>query len=224
MAISLLQHAQLDTSGTLTPSKAYASNVTAGSSLIAMARIGGTSQTLTWSDNNGNTWATDVAEVWVAGLGAVLCGSAHNVNAGATTVKITLGSSTTTCRMAIAEVSWGTGFIGAFDVGVQNNGATNTQIDSGGATTSNSSIYIAGFAGNNAGDTFTAGTGYTLEEQIPAAPNSRACFEDQIPGASGTYHCTFSGTSGSNSGWAALVAIYKAVAVAGDTLMGQALT
>ncbi len=210
MAFSLIQKTSKDSASSTTHTLAYGSNNTAGNSLMLQVRIGGTSQTITVSDSQGNTWAQDVAPVWIGGLGSVSAFSAHNVKAGANTVTITLGSSATTARFFIEEYNPGAANVGAFDAGVQNNGSGST-LDSTNATPTTTTSVAIGFAGNNSAATFTAGTGFGNLDQVPAAPNARAGFEDQLLTTTTALDATFP-SGGAAGGWACLIAIYKAVA------------
>jgi hypothetical protein len=219
--MALIQHKSVDASA-LTTSLSFTSNVTAKSTLIAGFRTGGTSQTITVSDNNGNTWgpSADVAPVWISSFGSISCWSAHNANAGATQITVTYATTATTCRLAIAEYDWG-GNTGQFDVGTQSNASGNTW-DSTSVTTAASAPVLFGFYGNNASDNgVTAGGSFTMEELIPASPNTRAAFEDWLPGTSGTYNAT--GGQAVNGAWAALIAIYKQAAAGGGPPMSGRL-
>src|SRR5207253_2097224 len=85
--------------------------------------------------------------------------------------------------------------------------------NSGNLTTTASGDLLLGaiLTGNPA--SFTAGSGYTVEEAVPAKPNTKLIAEDQIQLAAGT--ASASALLGASDSWSAALAAFKAAAGTG---------
>jgi hypothetical protein len=143
---------------------AYSSNTTAGNLLVATATFDTThANSVTCSDNAGNTWSTAVLKLDVAnGDGLAVC-YAPNITGGADTVKFVFNSASTvnSVYLSIQEYS-GAATAGPVDVTASNvSSGTNTTSTS--ATTTQNGDLIFGTVYNDSGSgiTITAGGGFT---------------------------------------------------------------
>jgi hypothetical protein len=218
MAIAQVQAPTIKDTTAAGTTLAYASNVTAGSFLCMGIRIGGAGadQTVTVSGTGSETW-TRAIHRFDAAFGMVDIWYMENTaSSTAYTVTVTFSTSTT-IRMSIHEYS---GVATSSSVDQTNSGQGDSVPTSGyDITTTNANDLIFAAMGNQAVDTVSAESGYTLRVQNPAAPNTRMAVQDQIVSATSTYHGAFSETQdvGSTPRWIACIASFKAVA-AGDTL------
>ena len=129
---------------------------------------------------------------------------AENIAGGANTVTVSntiLG----TMRFAILEYS-GVATSNSLDVTVAAEG-TGVSPSTGSVTTASSGDLVLGeiVTGNPA--TFTAGSGYTIEELAPAEPNTKLIVEDQRQTIAGT---TLAGASLATSDqWGAILVAFR---------------
>ena len=199
-AISLVQHANKDTSGAST-TLAYTSNVSANNLLVVVVRSGNDSgSTITVTDSIGNTW-TKCALNMVVGVGSTQLSYAVASSSAADTVTVTLNSSAT-MRMAIYEYS-GTAATSPLDT--QANAATGSSTAPASASftpTANNELVIA-FAATNSGDSYSAGTNYTLEDN----PGSKLGVEIWVQGTAAATTGNF--TLSPSDSWLAGYAVFK---------------
>jgi len=111
-----------------------------------------------------------------------------------------------TLRFSILEYS-GVATANSLDgAGVAGQG-TSTSPNSGNATTTANGDLLLGaiLTGNPA--SFTAGSGYTIEERVPAAPNTKLIVEDQVQAVAGSISVTASLAASDN--WGAALAAFR---------------
>lgn len=214
-AIALVQHTNFNqTSNVSSQALAYGSNNASGGFGAVCVRAGNKSTVLSVTDNNSNSWAS-VVSVQITGTGngeLLQCFEAHNLNAGANTVTVSTTISTT-LRFALFEYS-GCATASPIDGSNSNTGSSSSLASNSITPGANNELIIS--AGSvDAAETYTAGTNFTMEEVVPAAP-SKLGVEDWIQ----TTATTTTGPmtiSGSDS-WGAVVFAVKVVSGAAAPL------
>ena len=136
---------------------------------------------------------------------------AENIAAGANSVTVSDTISGGTLRFAILEYA-GVATTSSLDVTAVAQGS-GTAPNSGSATTTVGGDLIVGlvFTANPA--TFTAGSGFVIQDRVPAAPNSKLIVEDRRQPTPGLVSAAVS--LGGTDSWGALLATFKPLA--GDT-------
>src|SRR2546427_2909610 len=208
---TLVQHASKDAGVTLSSSLAFSSNNTAGNWVGVVIRAGHSGQAFAVSDTRGNTYrqavlfnqTLDTPNGDTFGIFY-----AENIAGGANTVTVSESISNNTLRFAILEYS-GLATTNSLDLpatmAAQGNGTSAT---SGVASTTSAGDVLIGAVITGSGVTYTAGSGYNIEERIPAAPNTKLIVEDQIQGTPGGVAAT--ATFSASASWGAAVAAFKA--------------
>jgi hypothetical protein len=208
--VLLLQHASKDAGVTSSSSLAFPSNNTTGNWIGVVIRAGHSGQILTVNDTRGNIYkqALQSNETLDTPNGETFAiYYAENIAAGANTVTVTESLTNNTLRFAILEYS-GIATTNSLDVTAagQSSGTTFT---SGNATTTVGGDLILGEVTSADGVTFTAGSGYSIEERVPAAPSTKLIVEDAVPLAAGTISVSATVSISNNGG--AMLAAFKAV-------------
>src|SRR5207245_2797515 len=168
--IKLVQHTSVDAGTTTSGSLAFASpNV--GGNWIAVSIRGGLSnaQVFTVTDSNGNTYRQAAQIGFTSSQVTLAIYYAENIKSGANTVTVTQSVSGP-LRIAILEYS-GVATSNSLDVTAVAT-ATSTSANSGNATTTANGDLLLGAIATTNPDSFTAGTGYTIEEFIPNSHNA----------------------------------------------------
>jgi len=207
--IVLLQHASKDAGVTSSSSLAFPSNNTAGNWIGVVIRAGHSGQTLTVSDTRGNIYkqALQSNETLDTPNGETFAiYYAENIVAGANTVAVAESLTSNTLRFAILEYS-GVATANSLDVTVAGQ-ASGTTLTSGTATTTVGGDLILGEVTSADGETFTAGSGYTIEERVPAAPNTKLVVEDAVQLIAGTVSVSATVSISNNGG--AMLAAFRA--------------
>jgi hypothetical protein len=201
-AITLTQHANINTSGT-SAAVAFPSNNVAGNFIAVAVRAFLINQTITVSDSRGNVYqqavkfnnnADDTVALYYA----------QNIVAGANTVTVAVGASAT-IRFAVLEYA-GVAASNALDVTATST-LSGVSPTSGTATTTASGDLLIGVFSAGGDATFTAGSGYTIREAVPAAPATRAMVEDKIQTAAGPDSAT--AALGASDSWGAGLAAFR---------------
>src|SRR5438445_400141 len=204
--IALVQHVGKDAGTTTTSTLAFASSNTAGN-FIGVAVRGGLSsaQVFTITDSNGNTYkqAAQVGYTGSAVTSAIYY--AENIKGGANTVTVSMTVSGP-LRFAILEYS-GVAASGSLDATAVNT-ATSSAPNSGNLTTTVSGDLLLATVGTTNPAMFTAGTGYTIRDFVPAEPNTKLISEDQIQTTAGV--ASASASLGASDTWGAVLAAFKA--------------
>jgi hypothetical protein len=214
--IALVQHTSKDAGITSSSTLAFPVNNTAGNWIGVVVRAGHSGQILTVSDTRGNTYrqAVQFNETLDAPNGETFAiYYAENIAGGANTVTVSLSISSNTLRFAILEYS-GVATASSLDVTAAAQG-TGTTPNSGNATTTTGGDLVLGAVVTANGATDTAGSGFTIEERIPAAPNTKLIAEDGIKIAAGVVSA--SATLAASDNWGAALAAFKAAAGGGGT-------
>jgi hypothetical protein len=205
--IALVQHTNINqASAVASQALAYGSNPGANHLLIVVARTGGgtSSTSITVADTIGNTW-TQLTRIDdgtnQTGIGWYTCANSSN---SADTVTISV-SPNTSIRMAIYEYS-GAATSGCLDVQNTGTGSSTSPASTSITPGTNNELVIA-WSGYNNVETVTVGANFTLEDQVPAAPNARMAAEDWI-------QTTATATTGpmtinASQNWVANVAAFK---------------
>lgn len=205
---TLVQHISKDAGITSSSSLTFPASNTAGNWIGVVIRAGKAGQVLTVSDSRGNTYrqAVQFNQTLDAPNGETLAiYYAENIAAGANTVTISESVTNNTLRFAILEYS-GVATANSLDVTAAAQGS-GTTLNSGAATTTANGDLILGAVATADGVTYTAGTGYTIEERTPAAPNTKLIAEDAIQAAAGPVSVSATLSLSDNGG--ALLAAFK---------------
>lgn len=164
-------------------SRAFANNVAAGSLLVGFAAVNA-NETITFGDNNGNSWDPAIT-LWYADLNTYIAfGYVLSANAGATTVSQSGATSTsrwiTVCEYVPGSaVSLITSPVSAFGTG--------SNPDAGAITSTGPAVFLAGGVVyfNTAP---TPGSGYTALDAGQASMSYTQVIEDQIFATGQTNH------------------------------------
>jgi len=199
-----VQHRSLDSSGT-SATLAFNSNNTAGNWIGVCIRAGAANETFRVTDSRGNTYhkAIQFSETLDGNSFGIYY--AENIGGGANTVMVS-DTASATLRFAILEYS-GVATSGSLDVvaATQGNSATpNSGVTA--TTTANGDLLLGAIMTANPA-TFTAGTGFVIEESVPAEPGAKLIAEDEIQATAGA--AMASATLGAADIWAAGVAAFK---------------
>ena len=203
--ITLVQHTNKDAGTTTSSTLAFASSNTAGNWIAVVIRAGGSSaQVLTVSDSNGNTYHQAFEFGTTANPISMAIYYAENINGGANTVTVS-DTVSGPLRFVILEYS-GVATSNSLDLASTGQGLS-TSPNSGSLTTSANGDLLLGAVVTNASATITAGTGYTIEEFVPAEPSTKLIAEDQIQPAAG--FVSAGATLAASDNWGAGLAAFK---------------
>jgi hypothetical protein len=177
--------------------------------LVAAVRSGiGTGNTIGCSDTIGNTWTKGSINIDGTNVQSQqICWACNSTNA-ADTVTVT-PNGTNTIRMALTAYS-GTACPSApLDLQVDTAQGTSTAPASASNTPGAANELVVAIASTNAGETITAGTNYTLENQVPTGAGlGRLGVEHWIQTTA--MATTGSLTLGASTQWLSGYAIFKA--------------
>jgi len=209
--IVLVQHASKDAGTTTSSSLAFNQNNAAGNWIAVVIRAGRSGQVFTVTDSQKNAYHKAVQfNVTVDGPNGDTLGIfyAENIAAGANTITVS-NTISATLRYAILEYS-GVALANSMD-GAATAQGTSASPNSGNLTTTASGDLLLGaiMTGNPA--SFTAGSGYTVEEAVPAKPNTKLIAEDQIQLGAGI--AAASALLNSSDSWGAALATFKSAAL-----------
>ena len=212
-AITLVQHASKDAGSTTSSTLGFATNNTAGNWIAVCIRAGALNEVITVSDSRANIYRKAVQFNQTADgiTGAIFY--AENIGAGANTVTVSDNISGT-LRFSILEYS-GVATSASLDVATAAQGHSTAPSSAPSVnTTANGDLLIGTMmTGNN--QSFTAGSGYKIEESVPGPGNAKLIVEDQIQSISGA--ATATATMGSADDWVAGLAAFKAANGSGGT-------
>ena len=198
--ITLVQHTSRDAGTTASATLAFTTNNAAGNWIGVAIRAGRTGQTFTVSDSRGNVYRSAVqfnVTVDTPAGDTLAIFYAENVNSGANTITVSQSTSTT-LRFAILEYR-GIATSNSLDGAIAAQG-TGTAPNSGNITTTAAGDLLLGAIVTANGASPTAGSGYTLEERVPAAPGTKLFIEDRIQPAAGT--AAANASLGASDNWA----------------------
>jgi hypothetical protein len=204
--IKLVQHASKDAGATTSTTLAFSANNTAGNWIAVVIRAGKSGQVFTVTDSHSNIYKQAVLFNMTLDAETNAIYYAENIAGGANTVTVSDTITAGTMRLAIMEYS-GVALAGSLDAAIATEG-TGTLPSSGNAITSWGGDLLLGEITTANPATFSAGTGYKIEDLVPASPNTKLILEDQIQTAPGTSSAT--ATLAASDSWSALFAAFKA--------------
>jgi uncharacterized repeat protein (TIGR01451 family) len=207
-AISLGQHASKDAGSAASSSLAFATNNTAGNWIAVAIRSWPSSQALTVTDTRGNTYrrAIQLNET-VDGM-ALAIFYAENIAGGSNAVTVSRPLAGGTLRFAILEYA-GVAIASSLDGTAAGQGTSTTPI-SGIVTPTSSGDLVMGVLSTADERTFTAGSGYVIEERVPAAASTKLVVEDRTQTTAGPLSAGAALSASDN--WGAVVAAFRAKA------------
>ncbi|HYY73010.1 MAG TPA: IPT/TIG domain-containing protein, partial [Candidatus Bathyarchaeia archaeon] len=210
--IALVQHTNLDAGTTTKASLAFKSNNTAGNWIAVAVRAGSSSsQVFTITDSNGNTYRSAFQLGIASSTYAFALFYAENIKSGANTITVS-DTVSGPLRFAISEYS-GVAKSNSLDGTPATATATNALANSGNLTTTASGdLLLAAIVTHNSA-TFVAGSGYTIEDSVPAEPNTKLITEDEIQLSAGAVSAT--AALGASDTWGAGLAAFKPAASGG---------
>jgi hypothetical protein len=211
--INLVQHTSKDAGTTTTSSLAFGQANTAGN-WIAVAVRGGlsSSQVFTVADSNGNTYRKGAQIGFTPSAVTLAIYYAENIKGGANTVTVSMTVSGP-LRFAILEYS-GVATANSVDVTAVATGQGTSASSGNVSTTANGELLLGAIATADSA-AFTAGSGYTIRDSVPAPPNTKLISEDQIQAAAGSASASATLAASGNFG-AVLVAVKAPGGVAGS--------
>jgi len=212
-SISLVQAIGLDAGVTTTSSVAFATSNVAGNWIAVAIRAGQPGQSFVVTDTRGNTYRQAVQLNETTDGTTMALFYAENINGGANSVTVSDSLSGGTLRFSILEYA-GVATTSSLDATAAAQG-TGTVPSSGTVTTTAAGELVLGVLSSANGRAFTAGTGDTLESQIPNAPNTKLAVKDRrqtVPSP-----VAAAGTLSASDDWGAIVATFRPAAAAVDT-------
>ena len=210
--IVLVQHARKAAGTTTSAPLAFASNNSAGNWIGVCIRASGTSQALSVSDSNGNLYRQALSVNETGGGNTLAIFYAENVAAGPNIVTV-LDTASSNLDLTILEYS-GVALFSSLDTTISAIGDSSSPNSGTATTTANGDLLLAAFMSANAA-TFTAGSGYTEEESVPAEPATELISEDQTLSQAGS--AAASATLGATGFWAAGLAAFKTADIGAGT-------
>jgi hypothetical protein len=206
--ISLVQHTSKDAGTTTSSTLAFAANAAAGNWIGVAIRAGQSGQTLTVTDNRGNTYRKAIQLNETTDGTTLAIFYAENIAGGATTVSIADTIAGGTLRFAILEYA-GIALSNSLDGAASAQGTSANVVSSAAITTVAGDLAIGVLSTANP-QTLTTGSGWAIEERVPSAPNTKLAVEDQTQAAAGPL--SVNGTLSSADSWGAAVAAFRAAA------------
>jgi hypothetical protein len=203
----LVQHTSSDAGYTSSSSLAFSTNTTAGNWIAVIVRAGKTGQTISITDDRGNTYRKAVQLNETSDGTTIGIFYAENIAGGATIVTVTDSISGGTLRYAILEYA-GIALADSLDDSAASQGTSASPSSGPAALTSPGDLAIGVLSAANS-QTFTAGSGWTIRERVPAS-SAKLAIEDQIKSAAGSVSAT--GTLSSSDSWAGVVAGFRSAA------------
>jgi hypothetical protein len=203
-SIALVQHTSKDAGTTSSSILAFPSNNTAGNFIAVVIRAGSSGQVFTVSDSHANIYKQAVLFNMTVDSNTIGIYYAENILGGANTITVS-DTISGTLRFAILEYS-GVTTANSLDATVVTQGTSATP-SSGTLVTGLSGDLLLGEIATGDAETYTAATGYKIEEFVPAEPNSKLIAEDQIQVSVGS--ASAAATLGASDPWAAALAAFK---------------
>lgn len=173
--------------------------------LISAALFEGANTTASAADNKSNTWQTAVVTAFVNQF-SVHCAMSWCVPTTVGTGHIvtwTFGASRTQRRACALNVNGTFSAVDALDVTPQQNDGNGDPVDAGSLVTSAATICVQA-VGDNAAQTFTAGSGWTKD-----SATSGSHFQSRVEASSGTFDPVGSGIG---YDWATVAMAFKETA------------
>lgn len=208
--IALVQHRNRDSGTSSSATLAFSSNNTAGNWIAVVIRAGKSGQLFTVTDSRGNTYRKAIQFNETVDGTTLGLFYAENIAAGANTVTVA-DTIVGTLRFAIFEYS-GVATSNSLDVAAFSQGTSTSPNSGNGTTTASSDLLLAEISSANPAN-FTAGSGYSVRDLVPAEPNTKLLVEDQIQPSAGPVSAGAS--LGASDNWGAAFAAFKSAAGSG---------
>jgi parallel beta-helix repeat protein len=208
MPIVLVQHSSKDAGTTKASSQAFKMSNTAGNWIAVCVRAGRANELLSVKDSLGNIYrlASQLnVTVDTPNGDSLAIFYAENIAGGANMVTVS-DTTSATLRFAILEYS-GVATSSSLDVTTSAQG-TSSSPSSGSVTTSTSGDLLLGAILTGDSTDYTAGTGFAIEEHVPAEPYTKLIVEDHVQPLAGTASATASIKKSNH--WGAMLAAFKA--------------
>ena len=206
-AITLVQHASKDAGTTASTTLAFPSDNALHNWIGVAIRAGShTGHVLSVTDTRGNHYLKAIQRDETLDSVTLALFYAENVGAGPNTVTVSDSTAAGTLRFAVLEYS-GVALSGSLD-GLPAMAEGNSAAAASPTTSATSFDLVLGVLSNSDGTTFTAGSGFTIQERVPAAPNTKLAVEDQKLAATGAVSAT--ATLSSSQAWGSAVAAFRA--------------
>jgi hypothetical protein len=211
-SLALVQHASQDAGTANSATLAFASNNSAGNWIAVAVRASSTGQVFTVADSRANTYRKAVQLNETVDGTSLAIYYAEKIAGGANTVSVS-DSISGTLRVAIFEYA-GVATANSLDVSGSAHGSNASPSSGNVATTASGDLLLSAFT---IGDpkTFAPGSGYTIRENVPVAPNTKLMVEDQVQAVAGT--ASASATLGATDNWGVVIAAFRAGGAAGST-------
>jgi IPT/TIG domain len=203
-SIALVQHTSKDAGTSSSSTLAFNVSNAAGNFIAVVVRAGKSGQVFSVSDSRSNVYKQAVQFNMTVDGETLGIFYAENIAGGANTITISdtiLG----TMRFAILEYS-GVATSNSLDVTAAAEG-TSASPATGTVTTNFSGDLLLGAIVTANPANFSAGSGYTIEESVPAEPNTKLIVEDQRQPIAGT--ASAGATLGTSDHWGAVVAAFR---------------
>jgi len=206
-SVKLIQHVGKDAGTTTSSSLSFASSNTAGNFIAVVIRAGKSGQVFTVSDSRANTYRKAITFNMTVDPDTMGIYYAENIAGGTNTVTVS-DTISGTLRFAILEYS-GVAVSSSLDATAVSQGIS-VSPNSGNAFPSLNGDLLLGEIVTADPATFTAGTGYQIQEFVPAEPSTKLVSEDQLQTAIGPVSAT--ATLSAFTPWGAAVAAFKSAA------------
>jgi hypothetical protein len=204
-SIKLVQHVGKDAGTSNSSSLAFPSSNTAGNWIAVVIRAGKSGQTLSVSDSHSNTYKQAVLFNMTLDGETNAIYYAENIAGGANTVTVSDNISGGSLRFSIMEYS-GVALSNSLDTATATEGTGTAAASPTVATSWGGDLLLSEITTANIA-TFTPGSGYKIEDFVPAEPNTKLIGEDQIQTVAGNTAAT--GTLSGSDSWSALFAAFK---------------
>jgi subtilisin family serine protease len=203
-SVALVQSAAGQGSGVAALAQTFPSAPTAGDLIVAVVRMSTTSQTVTVTDNAGNSYQHAVGQAQTTDGHQTHIFYAAGVAAAPTTVTATFSGSNNHPWLAIYEYR----SLSALDQIGQAQGSSSVASCVTGATHTPSELVITGLGlASSSGVTVTAGAGFALVQQDPTPNGSRAASEVQTTTVAGSVTAAF--TLSGSALWSCVAATFR---------------
>jgi len=203
-SVKLIQHASKDAGTTTSASLSFTSINTGGNFIAVVIRAGKSGQVFSVSDSRGNTYRKAISFNMTVDLETIGIYYAENIPGGANTVTVS-DTISGTLRFAILEYS-GVAVSNSLDATAVSEG-TGVSANSGNAFPSLSGDLLLGEIVTADPANFTAGTGFQIQDLVPAEPNTKLVTEDQLQTVIGP--ASAMATLGASDAWGAALAAFK---------------
>jgi uncharacterized repeat protein (TIGR01451 family) len=204
--ITLVQHRGTDAGSSASSSLSFSTTNATGNWIAVAIRSFPYSQALTVTDTRGNTYrkAIQLNET-VDGI-AVAIYYAENIAGGSNAVTVSKPQSGGTLRFSILEYS-GVALANSLDGTAASQGRSTTP-SSGNVTATTSGDLVIGVIATANERTFTAGSGFVIEERVPVAPYTKLIVKNRTQPTAGPLSA--GATLNTSDDWGAVAAAFRA--------------